>query len=202
MITKIKGAQEKLQKAKWHLSHAKGELSQIEKKMRATNREIHFTEEAQTLIKKVAIETQEQLRYHLSELVSTAMATILPEDIAYTFQIKFLDRRGAVECEFSLKRGEAERGVFSAGGGVVDIVATALRFSVLMLSKNRRVIILDEPFRNLSRNWHPLASEFIKEVSTELGIQVILVTHSNELIEASESVIEVSSDGTQSWIGG
>ena len=41
-------------------------------------------------------------------------------------------------------------------------------------------VVLDEPFRFVSREYRPAIAELVKELSEELNVQFVLVTHSSE----------------------
>ena len=58
--------------------------------------------------------------------------------------------------------------------------------------KSRNVLILDEPFRYLSSNLLPRASEMLKQISEQLELQIIMVTHATELAEEADKIFEVS----------
>jgi DNA repair exonuclease SbcCD ATPase subunit len=77
------------------------------------------------------------------------------------------------------------------GGGAKDIASIALRMAVWSICKTRALMILDEPCKFLSRGLQTKASEMLKMMSTELGIQIIMVSHVEEMITAADKVINV-----------
>ena len=64
-----------------------------------------------------------------------------------------------------------------SGGGVVDLAAFALRLASwsMQAPRSRNCIMLDEPFKHLSKNLHDKASEMIKAVSKKLHVQFIII---------------------------
>jgi DNA repair ATPase RecN len=150
---------------------------------------------AQALIQQTAQETQERLKFHIQELVSGAINAVFPG--AYEFRCDFLVKRGSTEGDiYLLKDGERIDPMDSTGGGVVDIVAFALRLVAWSIGKSDNVIILDEPFKFLSVGLRPLAGELLRTLSGRLGIQLIYVTHDPELVGVADRIFEVSqSDG-------
>jgi len=80
-----------------------------------------------------------------------------------------------------------------SGGGAVDVAAFALRLSLWSLQnpRSRNTIILDEPFRFLSKDLHHKAGELLKQISETLGIQLIIVTHEKELQQYANKVFTV-----------
>jgi len=54
----------------------------------------------------------------------------------------------------------------------------------------RRLLVADEPFKHVSRNYLPRIREMIETLAREMSVQFIIVTHS-ELLRAGR-VIEVT----------
>ena len=54
------------------------------------------------------------------------------------------------------------------------------------------MIVLDEPFRFVSRDLQVKAGQMVKELAERLDLQFIVVTHNKDLIEAADRVFEVS----------
>jgi len=148
-------------------------------------------EQAQVVIQTVAQQTQEQLQYHIEDLVTKALEAVFPDP--YAFQLRFTLKRGKTEAEISLvKDGEAMSPVSSTGGGVIDVAAFALRVALWALGNSDNTIILDEPFKHLSAAFQPKAGEMMKELSEQLGLQFIMVTHVRQLEESADKMFYVS----------
>jgi len=187
----LKSMGREIDKLVWTRGDLRSRLGKCERALRIVGRQIAMTEEAQTILRKVAIKTQERIKLHISDLVTAAIQSVMPEDKHYALEVNFVEKRGAVECEFSLKRGEGEREIFGVGGGIIDIISLALRPCILVISGARRTIILDEPFRNLRIEHHKKASALLKQLSEELKLQLIVVSHTDELIKSADKVIEI-----------
>ena len=73
------------------------------------------------------------------------------------------------------------------GGGVMDIVNTAMRIGILNFLRDPAVdgpIILDEPYKQLSKEYQPAIAELLRQIVDSFDRQVILSTH-NEFIKES-----------------
>lgn len=148
-------------------------------------------EQAQTLIQSVARQTQEMLRFYLEDLVQMALDTCFPDE--YQFQVIFEIKRERTEARLCfVKNGEEINPMDSSGGGAVDVASWGLRIAAWTLGKTDNVIILDEPFRFLDKTRQPLAAEVMSQISKQLGIQFIMVTHNADIIEASDRVFRVT----------
>lgn len=145
---------------------------------------------AREVINIVAKETQQQLEMRITNIVTMALAAVFPDP--YEFKLVFNERRNQTEADLLLVRnGEELSPVDGAGGGVLDVVSFALRIAVLLMSGYRRVIILDEPFRHLSADLQPKASEMMKMLSDKLGIQFIMVSHEEGIIDCADNIITI-----------
>lgn len=80
----------------------------------------------------------------------------------------------------------------ASGGGVIDVAAFALRLACLLLAtpRPRRLLVLDEPFRFVSAKYRPKIRALLLQLSEELGVQIILVTHITELQIGTVHTIE------------
>lgn len=137
---------------------------------------------------KVIIETamlvEKQAHEQISSLVTKCLHTIFSED-AYQFQIKFIQKRGRTEAELTLVRDNLLLNdvVDSAGGGVLDVAGFALRLSCLLLMQPplRKILVLDEPFKFVSKEYLPTVQSLLYLLHQETGIQIIMVTHVGRL---------------------
>jgi DNA repair exonuclease SbcCD ATPase subunit len=174
------------------LADAQGKLSA------ATNRQQHI-EEAQQVLQLVAQKTQEGVVLHISDIVTAALDAVF-EDTAYGFQIEFMQKRGKTEAELYFERGgERIDPMTASGGGPVDVAAFALRVALWSLLRRSSgiadTIVLDEPFRFLSRDLQSKAGQMLKMLSEKLGVQFIFVTHVQDLVDSADRVFEVSKRG-------
>lgn len=135
-------------------------------------------EAAQALIILVGQATQEELKYHISELVTLALASVFEEP--YELEVDFQQRRNQSECDiWFLREGERVTPMTASGGGAVDVAAFALRVSLWSLKNphTRPIMILDEPFQHVKGEEANIKCiQMVKAVSERLGIQVIMVS--------------------------
>jgi DNA repair exonuclease SbcCD ATPase subunit len=159
-------------------------------------KKLKHLEEAQAFLQKAAQETQEQLKIHVEDIVQLALDAMFPDK--YTFEIQFNIAYGKTTAELvfiSKQSGHIVDPMIASGGGVVDVCSFALRLACWTLSRGvDKVIILDEPFRFVSKNLQERAGTLLKELSLKLGIQIILTTHLDALIDAADKTINVKLD--------
>lgn len=179
---------------------SKGVKSQIEKDIFNLENDIHqqktqldLIEKAQSFLQDVAQKTQSKLKLQIEDIVNVALETCFPDE--YEFTIQFNIARGKTEAELvfvSKRTGLRIDPMNASGGGVVDLTSFALRIACYTLQNNsNNVIILDEPFRFISKDLQIRAGEILKTLSSKLNLQIILVTHIPELIGIGDRVFEV-----------
>lgn len=160
-------------------------LDQVKKEKEALDARLIAIEEAQVFLQVVAKQTQEKIKFRIEDIVNLAIDSVFGP--RYKFEIKFEMKRGQTEANFVLWDGEHELDPYdSNGGGVADIISFALRIALLIISKNRKVLILDEPMKAVSLDLRDAAYTLMQKLSHELNIQIICVTHEEELISKAD----------------
>lgn len=145
---------------------------------------------AAVLLQETATEMQESLRWHITDIVQTAIDSVFPN--MYNFKIDFIIKNNRTNCDIYLTRGGKRiNPIDGSGGGLVDIVSLALRLSAWSLGKTDNILIFDEPLKFLSEGLKPVAGEIIKTLSEKLNLQLIIVTHDKFLIDIADKVFEV-----------
>ena len=188
-IDQKKGERESIEKL---LAEKKKEKISLEKRL--INIEL-----AQVFLQNVAKETQEKICYHIEDIVQLAIDTCFPGE--YEFSLGFEIKRGSTEAKIKfLKNGNEIDPMKSAGGGVVDMAAFGLRIAVWSLSTTDNVIILDEPFRFLSKDLQPKAGQILKRLSEKLGLQFIMVTHNEDIVDSADKIFTVKKESDKSRI--
>lgn len=132
----------------------------------------------------LAREVQSNVHKRVALLVTRCLQSVFLDD-AYEFVITFVEKRGKTEAECKFVRGGLEVDPLTAsGGGVVDVAAFALRIVALTLAmpSPRKTLILDEPFRFVSKDYRDSVRALVQALSEELGVQFIIVTHDPHLM--------------------
>jgi len=130
--------------------------------------------------------------------VQLALDAVFPG--AYEFCVQFDLKRGSTEARLVfLEHGQEISPLDSAGGGVADIVSFALRLSVWSLGSSSKIIILDEPFKYLSKDLQDRAGEILRCLSQKLKLQIIMVSHCSEMVSISDKVFSVQLEKKGKW---
>ena len=163
--------------AKSNFEHEKQTLEQGKEKLRSA-------EEARDLVQEVAQKLQQAVHNQIAGIVSLGLKTVFSEP--YNFKINFEKKRGRTEAQLIFERDGMELDPISAACcGVIDVAAFTIRVACLSLSKPalRPILILDEPFKNVSKTKGYLDQIplLLEKLAEEMGLQIIMVTHIEEL---------------------
>lgn len=140
---------------------------------------------ARNIFQIVGSRTQATLEYHISNIVTLALHSVF--DNPPSFKVKFEMRRNKTECDLLFEeQGQEYKPIDASGGGVLDVVSFALRIAFWSIRKNRPTLILDEPFRNVSPDLQSKVSEMIKTISDKLHIQILMVSHAEDINQAAD----------------
>lgn len=138
----------------------------------------------QASVKTLAQNHQHDVHSKIAAVVSRCLSAVFEDP--YSFRFDFVQRKNKTDAvpKFCRDGIELDDPKDQIGGGVLDIAVFALRVASILCSQPqlRRVIILDEPFKHLHRSLSELARQLVWEISKELKIQIIMVTHNKRLM--------------------
>lgn len=172
---RIAGVMSQLDAARYNLKEERKRLKTLRKMYKAKRR-------VQSILQEVAEKVQNSAHKKIASLVTHCLALVF--DDPYSFKVKFEKKRNKTEASFILLRdGKEFDPDDSTGGGVLDVVAFALRLASLcmQLPPRRRIMILDEPFRHLSADRRPRVRAMIEMLAEKMQVQFIIATHMKSL---------------------
>lgn len=201
MVTELERMKIKLHQKQGELRLLKEQRDAAEEAKKARTEYYDNALKARVIVQTVAENTQKRIEYHISSLVSTALAAVFPNP--YTFDLKFVQRRNKTEADlvFSKKGNETSDILNNGGGGVADIASFALRIALWSLRKTAPMFILDEPDKFIhSPVYQEKASQMIKELSEKLEFQTIIVSDQSHIISAADKVIQTENINGESKV--
>ena len=162
------------------LEERKSRLAELEN-------EVEVTSKSQIFVQTIAQEVQSKLSSKIDNIVNLGLATCFP---SYSFEMKYVPARGKTEVQFIVKEGDdIIDPMDQCGGGLVDVLCFCLRIAVFSISSVNNTIVLDEPFRFVSKALRGTVAELLSILCEKLGLQIIEVTHIEELAESSDKKI-------------
>jgi DNA repair exonuclease SbcCD ATPase subunit len=157
-----------------------------------THKKLVLLSDVKQLLMDFSENTRDVIKHKLESLVNSALKCIFT-DKQIIFKIQINRTKKIIFYDMYIETDGTITPLFDAkGGGVLDIVTMALRISfVRMFSATlRQTVILDEPFKNLDNERLILAIEWLSQISKELEIQFIIVTHEESIVERSKKIFQ------------
>ena len=184
-MTEVQRTQAKLERLQHEAFAARRNLQQEVKACRQAQQDLHDAEEARSRAQAVAQLVQQQAHAQIAGVVTSCLQSVFGKD-SYTFKIKFVQKRGRTEAQLLLVNDGVEimDPINEDSGGVVSVAAFALRLACLVLAKPRlrRLLVMDEPFSQLSAEYRPAIRSMLLKLAREFNVQFIIVTHQQELM--------------------
>ena len=179
------------------VNYKKEELRIKREQLESKRKDIQGVEEKLASLKKIAgifkksaVSSQEYLSEYLTALVTDSIKVVFP-DRNLIFKVEFSTARDT-QCNVSLEEDGKKLSLFdSEGYGVLDIISIVLRAAYIVLDKSEKIMILDEPFRNLSVDRHEAASKMLYDLSHRLKMQIIINTHLIGIEDIADKIINV-----------
>ena len=152
------------------------------------------TVKARLLLESYSELEQRVLRDKVEALVTAGLQTIFGSDYYFSIEVKTL--RGQAAMEFTVRKRQLIRDPLdSHGGGLVNIVSMVLRLVIVALTPGlSRVVVLDEPFAQLSQSYVEGVSLFIRELVDTTGIQLLIVSHEAEIAAVADKAYRLFDD--------
>lgn len=208
----IQAYKRKIERLKGRRDNIEDQIDASKKGAKALRRELKSAEKAQALVQQVAQNTQEQLKYQLSELPKLALQTVF--DDPYDFDVDFIIKRSKTEADFWFVRdGVRINPKENSGLGPVDIAGMALRPALWSLRspRNRASIWLDEPFKHLKgAEANKRALAMLKEICQPRpergwpGMQIVMIADErasrDDIMEVADKLFDFKMHGRKTLV--
>lgn len=153
-------------------------------RLKKETRDLKASIEAQKVIQTVAARTQQEAHDRIAGIVTRCLRAVFGSS-SLPFKIDFVQKRGKTEATltFADEKGRPIDPNDGSAGGEIDVAAFALRVAAVMFQRpaRRRLLVLDEPFKMVSKEYVPALAELIEKLSDEVDFQFVIVTHSEDL---------------------
>lgn len=127
-------------------------------------------------------------------LLSAVLHDVLPGEGSVKFDLAMKNNSTWLDVLLE-KGGHLEDALEGNGGAVANVLSTGLRFAALARTKNRRVMVLDEPDCWVKPERIPAFVNVIAKVSTGFDFQSFFISHhDSELFQQAVNVIELGKD--------
>lgn len=133
-------------------------------------------------------------------LLTTLVNEVMPDNDeahAIRFNSSIKNNKTALNIECVTKDGETRDIYKDKGGTIESIVALGLRFIALSKTKNRRIILVDEPdaWIKTGPKYIPKLAALLPQLARELGMQVVYISHHDpKYFTGHARIIELTKD--------
>jgi len=189
-MTSLQLYRQKIDQAATRHSILTTERESLVEKLTTSTKTLQDSEVALAFVQKVAQSTQEQLAFRIRDQADIALESLFPGK--YTLGMNFEVKHGQVAVELYLLNADGNMlsCTQSVGGGVSDILAFALRLNCVLLSKAPRLVVLDEPFKNISADLQGQAGALLHMLSEQAGFQFLLSNHDRMAFPAGAKIVD------------
>lgn len=137
--------------------------------------------QATEAMKRAIVPLTERGLRRMKDLISFGLLTIFP-GCNYTLDIDIQERGNDKTAELWLLEGVGEDQTRcllrdSIGGGLKSVVALIFRLFFILHYKQRRFMVMDEPFSDVATEYIPGLFKFIRYTVEDLGFRWLIVTH-------------------------
>jgi len=155
---------------------------------------VEIYNKAMMFLQRVSTVSREEARTRIEEVVTSALQYVYGE--AYSFSILLKPTKGRPEADYLLvNKTSGKEMIFnpmlSNGGGITDLLSVALKFALLQLLGYDGIMWLDEPFKQISKEYVPAAGKLLSYMGETSGRQIIYITHNEDLVNVCNKVFTV-----------
>jgi DNA repair exonuclease SbcCD ATPase subunit len=162
---------------------ASARLKEVKTEVISLEQAVELHDQAILLLSQFADTRQAEVQAKVEGLVTYGLRIIFGEGMSFHILQDTKNKLAAANFVVRSKAGNdvVETPIMDArGGGVAAVAGFLLRLIILLLtSKARRLLVLDETFAQLSSEYEEPLADFLRELVDRTGTQVIMVTHSS-----------------------
>jgi DNA repair exonuclease SbcCD ATPase subunit len=132
----------------------------------------------------------------ISDLVTTGLQHII-HDQKLTFRARQEMKFNRLSMRFVIEDDGVEGDpMASFGGGAVLTASFILRLAIMSRLKMGNLLLLDESMGMLANKYVPAAASFMRQLSEQTGINILMVTHNEEFLNHAHTAYEGRKNGS------
>lgn len=132
----------------------------------------------------------------ISKLVTTGLRHII-HDQNINFHIRSEPKANKLHMKFVVEQDGIEGDpIDSFGGGAAVVISFILRLAVMSRMGMGNLLILDESLAALANAYVPFCGSFMKQLSEQTGVNILMVTHNEEFLKYAHTAYEGHKDGS------
>ncbi len=197
---KLQNYKDKLGALKLKKQSIESDIDKISNDIASKQTHYNNLRKAHFILIKVSEDTQKTFKAQIEKLVLMVIQAVYTDRNFTKFILQFEEKRNQLECTLLVQEGdyEPENPKNVMGGGMVDLISFAMRIVLWSMEKprSRNVFFLDEPLKNgLDKQQKARAIQVFKEISEKLNIQLIIITHDDEIKDIADKSFDIVHNG-------
>jgi len=169
------------------------ELLELETSSADLKERLTYLHIAEKILQEVVEKVSQQNLLKIEAFVNRALNLIFT-DLNLSFKIQQDVKRGNNVYYFEIYKDNICGNINSFGGGIISVIAVVLKILFNIITKRFPLLVLDETSSFLAVNYIPNMSDFLKTLSKEFNLPILLVTHQKEFAVAADNCFEISLD--------
>jgi len=193
-IEELKSRFSKTTKLLDKVSHYEEFLTSSENKLTNEMRDLKYSVELYSkcseIFKKWLEDSINQNIESIASLITSGLTYII-DDQNLTFKVKQEYKNNRIHMKFVLEQDGTEGDpLTSFGGGAAVVVSLILRLCIMHRMGLGNLLILDESMVALANAYVPSAASFMRSLSEQTGVNILMVTHNPEFIQNAHVAYE------------
>lgn len=174
------------------VSTLRGNISLLEERLSSTCGVISTLDEVKPVIDRIIEEFSEDSIRQLESLLTMGVSRIF-DNPDLSVQIVTSDKRNNKSAELFLRDGEYTYPLknSSVAGGILVVVGFLVQAFFVVNLPVAKVVFLDEAFTQISSQYVSNFMSFVKELSDQTGLIMVLVTHDNRFLDYGDRIYRV-----------
>jgi DNA repair exonuclease SbcCD ATPase subunit len=184
-----------INKLKSYRSFLESQAIEAEQVIHDSNYNANLNQRCSEIFKKLLEDSIKQNIDSISELVTQGLDHVV-HDQRLSFKIEQEPKYNRISMKFTLNDDGTEGDPLdSFGGGPAVVISYILRLAMMTRLGMGNLLLLDESMASLANHYIPNAASFMKKLSEQTGINILMVTHNNEFLQRAHTAYKGSKDG-------
>jgi DNA repair exonuclease SbcCD ATPase subunit len=193
---RLKQLRDGIQKLGTYRDILQSQLTTLENDERTASYKAELYQKCSELFKNWLEDSMKRNVDSMAQLATTGLRHII-HDQQLAFRIKQEPKYNRLAMRFVLEKDGVEGDpIQSYGGGAAVVISFVLRIAVMARMKMANLLILDESMLALSNSYVPGAASFMRQLSEETGVNILMVTHNPEFLNHAHIAYEGRLEGT------
>jgi len=195
MDSRLINAQKVLQKRIGRKEELEQQLVDERARFEKQEKRVAMIERCAAMLQQIATDMNNEVSISLTDITQAMVDSVFPGE--YKVKMDFNIKAGRTHVDIYLDMdGTKIYPLDDDGGGVSNMMELGLRLAALKLGKSRRTLVLDQPFKDLSVEYLPLAGKILRKISKDLKLQMIIINHIEALMGIADRTFQFRKDLT------